>query len=104
MNNKSNKNNNYKNLSCPNCKSENVIKRGKRKTQNRGLIQRLGCNKCGHRFIQDSFYRMRNSPQKITLCLDLFYRGVSTRKIQEHLQSFYPHNSSWVRIYSTAVR
>jgi len=47
---------------------------------------------------------MRNNPQKITLCLDLFYKGVSTRKIQEHLQAFHPENSSWVSIYSWIVK
>jgi len=47
---------------------------------------------------------MRNTPQKITLCLDLFYKGISTRKIQEHLQAFYPHNSSWVSIYRWIVK
>jgi transposase-like protein len=47
---------------------------------------------------------MRNSPQKITLCLDLFYRGVSTRKVQEHLQAFYPHNSSHKSIYKWIVK
>jgi transposase-like protein len=47
---------------------------------------------------------MRNSPQKITLCLDLFYRGVSTRKVQEHLQTFYPHNSSHKTIYKWIVK
>ena len=47
---------------------------------------------------------MRNSPQKITLCLDLFFRGISTRKIQEHLQAFYPQNVSGVSIYSWVVK
>ena len=47
---------------------------------------------------------MRNSPNKITLCLDLFFKGVSTRKIQDHLQSFYPHNSSNVSIYNWILK
>ena len=47
---------------------------------------------------------MRNSSQKITLCLDLFFRGISTRKIQEHLQAFYPKNASWVSIYSWVIK
>jgi len=47
---------------------------------------------------------MRNNPQKITLCLDLFFNGISTRKIQQHLQAFYPHNSSWVSIYKWIVK
>jgi transposase-like protein len=47
---------------------------------------------------------MRNTPNKITLCLDLFYKGVSTRQIQNHLQAFYPHNSSWVSIYKWVIK
>ena len=47
---------------------------------------------------------MRNSEKKITLCLDLFFKGISTRKIEEHLQSFYPQNSSWVTVYSWIIK
>ncbi|MCX8159183.1 MAG: hypothetical protein N3D20_02755 [Candidatus Pacearchaeota archaeon] len=95
----------YKNLSCPSCKSENIIKRGFRKTENRGKIQRYSCKNCGFRFVKDEgFLRMRNSSQRITLCLDLFFRGISTRKIQEHLQAFYSKNASWVSIYSWVIK
>lgn len=81
-----------------------VQSRCKRKT-NRGNIQRYKCKNCGKYFtIDDGFYRMRNSERKITLCLDLFFKGVSTRKIQEHLQAFYPHNSSNVSIYKWVVK
>jgi putative transposase len=105
MNNNSKKNIEYKNLSCPKCKSNSIKKDGKRKTENRGSIQRYKCKKCNHRFVQDNgFFRMRNNPQKITLCLDLFYRGVSTRKIQEHLSAFYPHNSNNSNIYRWIVK
>ncbi len=97
---KSKNKNKYKNLSCPNCKSKNIIRRGFRKTQNRGKIQRYSCKDCNYRLVKDEgFYRMRNSPQKITLCLDLFYCGLSTREIQEHFKAFYSKNVSWVSIY-----
>jgi transposase-like protein len=90
---------------CPKCKSTEVIKWCKRKTQNRGLIQRYKCKDCGKYFtIDDCFFRMRNNPQKITCALDLFYNGVSTRKVQSHFKAFYPHNSSWVSIYSWIVK
>lgn len=90
---------------CLKCKSKSIKKDGKRKTENRGLIQRYKCNDCSHRFVlDDGFYRMRNNPQKVTLCLDLFYRGISTRKVQEHLQAFYPHNSSHKSIYKWIVK
>ena len=76
-----------KKVICPKCHSVKIIKRGKRKTQNRGLIQRYGCKDCGKRFVQDlGFFRMRNNNKKVTLCLDLFFKGVSTRQIQSHLQ------------------
>lgn len=100
---------NYKKLSCPNCKSEKVIKWTKRKTQNRGLIQRYRCKDCDNTFIQDPFARMRNSPEKITCALDLFYRGLSTRDVQSHFGAFFPHNSDhstilrWVRKFSLKI-
>ncbi len=104
MNNKTNKKQEVKNL-CPKCQSENTIKWTKRKTQNRGLIQRYKCKDCEKTFTKDEgFFRMRNSEKKITLCLDLFYRGVSTRKVQEHLQAFYPKNSSHKTIYKWVVK
>lgn len=86
---------------CPKCKGKNIKKNGARNTQNRGKIQRFMCKGCGFRFTKDDgFFRMRNSPQKITLCLDMYFRGVSLRKIQEHLRAFYPHNSSHEAIHS----
>jgi len=94
-----------KEITCPHCNSKNIIKRGQRKTDNRGLIQRYSCKDCNKRFvIDDGFFKMKNSPQKITLCLDLFYRGISTRKVQEHLRAFYPHNSSNVSIYKWIIK
>lgn len=90
---------------CPYCKKKNIVRRGKRKTQNRGLIQRYYCKDCNKRFVvDDGFLKMKNTPQKVTLCLDLFYRGISTRKVQEHLQAFYPHNSSNVSIYKWIIK
>jgi transposase-like protein len=47
---------------------------------------------------------MRNNNKKVTLCLDLFFNGISTRKIQSHLHSFYPHNSSHMTIYRWIVK
>ncbi|MAH07972.1 hypothetical protein CMI38_07025 [Candidatus Pacearchaeota archaeon] len=102
------KNNNqkeYKKLSCPNCNCSDLIKWGKRKTENRGKIQRYKCRGCNNTFIRDDgFFRMRNHPKKITCAIDLFYRGVSTRKVQEHFQAFYPHNSSNVSIYNWVIK
>jgi len=90
-----------KKIVCPKCGSQNVIKWTQRKTQNRGLIQRYKCKDCNKYFtLDDGFFRMRNSPQKITQAVDLFYRGASTRGTQEHLGMFYPHNAD----HSTILR
>jgi len=104
MNNKGNKKTEVKNL-CPKCKSSSIKKNGKRKTQNRGLIQSYQCKDCNYRFTQElGFFRMRNNPKKITCAIDLFYRGASTRKIQEHFQAFYPHNANNATIYRWVIR
>jgi len=90
---------------CPNCKSDVVVKRGYFQTQAHGKQRRYYCKSCNKKFIEQTpFYRMRNTPNKITLCLDLFYKGISTRQIQSHLQAFYPHNSSWVSIYKWIIK
>jgi len=94
-----------KEISCPHCKSQEIVKRGYFQTATNEKQQRYYCKSCNKKFIEQTpFYRMRNNPQKITLCLDLFYKGVSTRQIQNHLQAFYPHNSSWVTIYKWIIK
>jgi len=90
---------------CPNCEGNSIKKNGKRKTENRGNIQRFKCKSCSYRFtIDDGFFRMRNTPTKITQSVDLFYRGVSTRKVQEHLAIFHPHNASHMSVYNWVVK
>jgi putative transposase len=90
---------------CPKCKSNNVTKRGYFQTEAHGKQQRYFCKDCNKKFIEQTpFYRMRNNSKKVTLSIDLFYRGVSTRKVQEHLQAFYPHNSSHMTIYRWIVK
>ena len=105
MNNENNQENEVKKISCPKCSSQSIIRRGFRATENRGKIQRFSCKECSHRFvIDDGFFRMRNSPLKVTSSIDMFYRGISTRGVQAHLQSFFPHNSSHMTIYRWVVR
>lgn len=74
---------------CPFCKSTNTIKRGIR-TTSYGTVQRYGCNDCNHRFVVDSgFCRMKYDPRIIMLTLDLYFKGVSLRKIADHIQQFH---------------
>ena len=91
-------------INCPNCNGDEIMKWCKRKTKNRGEIQRYKCKSCNYCFtLDDGFFRMRNTSQKISQSIDLFYRGVSTRKVQEHLAIFHPHNASHMSVYNWIV-
>jgi putative transposase len=102
---KENTQQNYKYLSCPNCNSKNIIRRGIRKTKNRGEIQRFGCSDCDKRFVHDEgFFKMKNHEDKITACMNMYFSGMSLRKIQQHLKMFAPHNSHYSTIYRWIVK
>lgn len=92
-------------VKCRFCGSDKTIRKGFRKTENRDRVQKYFCKGCNKFFIiDDGFFKMKNSPQKVTLCLDLFYKGISTREIQSHLKTFYPHNSSHMSIYRWIIK
>jgi transposase-like protein len=87
-------------ITCPYCKSENIISRGKRKNQ-KGEVQVYGCKDCQRRFTRElGFNRMKHTPESITLALDLYFKGLSDRKIVDHLKQF--HKVSVV--HTTVIR
>jgi putative transposase len=78
----------YKKISCSYCKSENTSRFGTRKT-NRGKLQRYKCKDCNKTFIlNDGFVKMRYKPQIITMALDLYFNGLSSRKVAKYFQDF----------------
>jgi len=92
-------------LKCPECSSKEVTKRGFRYTERREKIQKYFCKSCNHRFILDSpFFRMRNKEQVITQCMDLYYSGMSFRKIADHLKRFFPSNVNASTIYRWVMK
>jgi transposase-like protein len=87
-------------LSCPFCKSKEVIKRGLIKTDNRESTQRYGCKSCKNRFVLNTpYFRMRNKEQIITQTMDMYYSGMSFRKIADHLVRFFPKGVNASTIY-----
>jgi len=93
---------------CPKCKSNKfVVKYGKRHNQS-GAKQRYFCKKCESRFTpKDGFWKMRFSPEVITAALDLYYKGLSLRKIKDHLYNIEVSHTSilrWVRRYAKLTR
>ncbi len=84
---------------CSHCKSENVIKWCKRKTQNRGLIQRYKCKDCNNTFTLDVWEEAQHGktitlPNRIIkprLCQDCIsgYNNIinnANKEIKEYLE------------------
>jgi transposase-like protein len=94
-----------KEIICEKCNGKNIKKDGVRETKNRSKVQRYKCKDCSHRFsIDDGFWKMKNHENKITSCMNMYYAGMSLRKIQEHLQMFAPKNSHYSTIYRWIVK
>ena len=98
-------------IKCIHCKAQNYIKKGIRKTQNRGNIQRYKCLECNRLFTNDDgFHRMKNHENKITSAIDLYFSNLSSRKVRNHFRRHYPHNAShqsilnWCRKYVMKVQ
>jgi len=90
---------------CEKCKGRNIKKDGVRKTKNRDYVQRYKCKDCSYRFsIDNGFWKMKNHEKKITACINMYYAGMSLRKIQEHLQMFAPKNCHYSTIYRWIVK
>lgn len=81
---------------CKFCYSSDIIKYGKKNGKQNYL-----CKKCKRRFVNNGdFQNLKFSPHIISLTLDLYFKGVSLRKITDHLKQFYGLNMSHVTIYN----
>jgi len=107
---KQSKRNMKEKIKCKFCNSENYIKKGYRKTEHRGKIQKFYCKDCYKFFTNnDGFYRMRYSAQTITLSVDMYLSNLSSRKMRNQLKRHFQTKVShitildWVRKYSLMV-
>ena len=73
---------------CDKCGSFNVVRNGQRQTQ-RGVRQRYICNDCGHRFTPEPIRHRKANTKLIALCMDLYFKGLSLRKIVDTVEQFY---------------
>jgi transposase-like protein len=72
------------------CGSPNYKKFGIRHNKDSGDIQRYLCKDCDYRFIVNpAFENCKASAKIITAAIDLYFKGVSTRKTAEHLKQLY---------------
>lgn len=69
---------------CPTCKAQ-AIHYGVRLNKS-GPVKLYLCKPCGNRFSgREGFHNMRSNPKTIALALDLYFRGLSVRKVADHL-------------------
>lgn len=91
---------------CKFCQSGNVVRHGVR-----AGIQRYLCNDCNHHFLDNkvSFPRMRVNDHVITTALNLYYGGLSSRKVADQVSEIFGESIShttvlgWIQKYSQLV-
>jgi len=95
-------------LSCK-CGSVNVIKIGVRHNKS-GDIQRFKCKECNHKWSDNlGFAKARVNSKIITVALDLYFKGISLRKVAEHIKLFHGISVSnvavlgWIRKFGEVV-
>jgi transposase-like protein len=102
---------NYEHLDCVYCGSENIIKNGTRKTKT-GNKTRMWCKHCNRTFTLESeagFERMQVTSKMVTVALDLYFKGTSSRKNVDHLDQFYERTVNhttvldWVHKYGEII-
>jgi len=116
MNNRNNKNKNYKNVSvfkpkeCPFCKNKNFVRAGWRYNHTTKK-QRWKCKDCKRFFtLDEGFFKMKHKREVITACLDLYMNGMSLRKVIEHFNQFSEYQIShqsilnWIRKYANLLK
>jgi len=81
---------------CKFCHSTNVIKYGRKNNKQNYL-----CKDCKRNFVDNiDFENMKYNPKVIALTLDLYFRGLSLRKISQHLKEFYNLEITHMSIYN----
>ena len=98
-------------LKCPECGSEDVVKRGFTPTKERGKQQRFLCKSCRKTFVHDTgFWKMKNKESIITMCVDMYLSNLSSRKMRNQLWRHFGIKVShitvldWVRKYVLKVQ
>jgi transposase-like protein len=90
---------------CKYCGSEILVKNGSIKGK-----QVFKCKNCGHRFVDGSdFPKMRTESRIISTAIDLYYEGLSLRKVQTQIEKIFGVKNSqmtvwkWIMKYSKLV-
>lgn len=88
-------------VTCKICGSDEfLVKYGPRYNQS-GTVQKFYCKRCNiFSTDRNGYERMKNQTMTIVCALDLFFRNLSLREVQQHLQSTFGIDVSHVTIYN----
>lgn len=94
-------------MNCKFCESENIVKNGKRFD-----LPRYLCKSCNHKFhdTDSSLPRMRSNTKIIVTSLNLYYSGLSMRKVAEQIENIFEEHLSqstihyWIHKYAILVK
>lgn len=83
-------------MCCKHCHSTDFYRYGKKNGK-----QVYKCKSCNRKFVNNvDFENMKYNPKIIALTLDLYFRGLSLRKISSHLKQFYNLDVTHMSIYN----
>lgn len=87
-------------MQCKYCSSEQIVKNGKIRDKQSYL-----CKKCGHRFTRPkTFPNMKTESRIIATAIDLYYEGLSVRKVQNQLEKIFGVHSSQVTVWKWIMK
>lgn len=85
---------------CKNCDSSKIVKIGKSNGK-----QRYKCKLCGKTFLDDeNFAGMRTQKHVIAVAMDLYFDGMSVRKVQRQIAYIFKVKVSQVTIYKWIIK
>jgi putative transposase len=93
-------------LACPSCGAtqEKLRKSGIQRNKS-GPTQRYVCTICGYRFNErGNFDKLKGNPALILIATDLYFKGLSTRQISNHLSEFYGTKVDHTTVYRWIIR
>ncbi len=89
---------------CPGCGSPRIVRFGRRHNRS-GTVSRYLCRACGHRFTnRGAALRRRSDARTVAIALDLYFRGLSIRKVSQHLHEAHGLSVAPATIHGWIVR
>lgn len=89
-----------KEIKCPYCNKDGVLKYGKYKG-----VQRYWCKKCKRKFkADDTLFHGKTPANQVASALNMYYEGMSIKAVRAHLEQEYGNTPSTSTIYEWIIK